>query len=258
MKQGIWLLPTRRRIEKLRQFIEACGRTGMTTPLLILVNENELIEMWDEYSSLPLPACWALCPTKAEGLGDKVREQWPAVRNLDWCGLIVDDVIPHTYLWDRLMIEQVNGKNVVSCDDGKLAPARMAGCVIWGGELMRSVGYMFPPGFWHTYVDNVWEDLGNITGCWDIRMDVLITHDHGFEHVDGRDETFQRSYEKNSEDELAYAEWRMLEFMPAIKRISEMQGFEFKLPKSKRSFFDKVKSLIYNPRVAEPTQGVRP
>lgn len=256
MKQGVWLLPTRRRIDKLKSFIEACAKTNMSTPVLILVQKDEFHEMQAAYMALPKPPYWVYYCTESEGLGDKVRELWPLVKDCDWCGLICDDLLPQTYLWDKMLLDNVNGKNVVSCDDGQLAPARMAGAVVWGGELLRTVGYMFPDNFWHTYVDNVWEELGRYTGCWDIRMDVLVSHDHGFNPDTAQDATHHASYSKRSEDEMAYAEWRLIGLLPALRRISEMQGFPLAIAAEKKpGLFDKIKSKLYKPHVKADHQG---
>jgi hypothetical protein len=40
--------------------------------------------------------------------------------------------------------------------------------------------YMFPPHFWHTYLDNLWEDVGRGANCWIYIDSVLITHAHPF------------------------------------------------------------------------------
>lgn len=255
---GIWLLPTKRRLDKLRTFIEACTKTGVTTPGLILVQNDELVELQAEYAALPLPLGWAIYPTAGDGLADKVRELWPAVKNLDWCGLVCDDLLPATYLWDRLMIDQVRGQNLVSCDDGDQAPHRITGAVVWGGELMRAVGYMFPPCFWHTYVDNVWEDLGRMTGCWDVRMDVLVMHDHGFKADQEQDKTHAAAYSRYSDDERAYAEWRLIEYPSAVQRIYAMQGLKMPaaLPKPV-GIFDRILSKFYKPSVASNQKGVQ-
>ncbi len=248
MMQGVWLLPTRRRIEKLTRFVNQCIKTGMSTPVIILVEASEYEELKAEYDALPIPAFWKIWVTKADGLGDKVRELWPWVSRMDWVGLVCDDHLPQTYLWDRLMLERMTGKNMVSCDDGELAPYRAAGAILWGGELIRTVGYMIPDTFWHAFMDNVWEDLGRITGCWDQRLDVLVCHDHGFKAEIEQDATHDASYDNYQADEMAYAEWRLTDYIPALKRISAMQGFAAAAPEKKRSFFDNLKSLVYKPR----------
>lgn len=257
-KQGIWLLPTKRRLDKLRNFLEACTKTGVTTAGLILVQRDELEELQAEYAALPLPLGWAVYATQADGLADKVRELWPLVKALDWCGLVCDDLCPVTYLWDRQLLDLSHPKNLVSCDDGEQAPHRIAGAVIWGGELMRTVGYMFPEHFWHTYVDNVWEDLGRMTGCWDVRMDVLVMHDHGFKAEHEKDKTHAAAYSQYADDERAYAEWRLLEFPSAVQRIYAMQGLKMPPALEKPAgIFDRLRSKFYKPPVASNQKGVQ-
>ena len=220
--RGLWLLPTRRRIEKLKRFFEV----PPSTPGVLLVQSEELAELSSQYSSLPLPAGWSVLPTTSDGLGDKCREVWPAVSKLDWVGLGCDDLRPKTPGWDTKLISHINGRNIVTCDDGVQHEARMSGITVFSGELLRTMGYMFPPHFWHTYVDNVWEDIGRLSGCWTYVPDVLVTHDHPFRNqkIDPAqaDDTTYKSYGQQERDVQAYQHWQATERDAVVKRIREM------------------------------------
>jgi len=221
-KRGLWLLPSRRRIEKLKLFFTVLP----TTPGVVLVQKDELAELKAEYGALTLPKGWAILPTHSDGLADKCREVWPSVRGLDWVGLGCDDLRPQTQGWDAKLVHRITGRNIVTCDDGVQHDARMSGITVFSGELLRTMGYMFPPNFWHTYVDNVWEDLGRGADCWTYVGDVLVTHDHPFtdQKLDPAkaDDTTYKSYGQQARDVQAYQHWLATEKDAVIKRVKEM------------------------------------
>jgi hypothetical protein len=220
--KGLWLLPTRKRIEKLKRFFEV----PPTTPGVLLVQSAELAEMASAYSSISLPANWKILPTSSDGLGDKCREVWSAVSKLDWVGLGCDDLRPQTTDWDKKLIAEITGRNIVTCDDGVQHDSRMSGITVFSGAVLRAMGYMFPPEFWHTYVDNVWEDIGRGASCWTYVPDVLVTHDHPFtnQKLDPAkcDDTSYKSYGQQERDIQAYKRWCANEKEAVIKRVKEM------------------------------------
>jgi hypothetical protein len=224
--RGMWLLPSRRRIEKLSKFFEAAIANGMATPGAVLVQREELAELKAGYDSIKLPGNWRILPTVADGFGDKFREVWAGVSDLDWIGIACDDLRPSTIGWDRLLLAHLNGKNVVSCDDGQQGNVRMAGITIFSGALLRAIGYIYPPGFWHTYVDNVWEDIGRTTGCWNYVPEVLVQHDHPFvnQKIDPAkaDDTTLRSYGQAERDAEAYRWWTRNERDGVLARVKAL------------------------------------
>ena len=221
--KGLWLLPTRRRVEKLKAFFAV----PPTTPGVLLVQADELTELRAQYDTLSLPAGWQILPTNGDGLADKCREVWPAISKLDWVGLGCDDLRPQTPGWDTTLISHITGKNIVTCDDGVQHENRMSGITVFSGQLLRTMGYMFPPHFWHTYVDDVWESIGRGANCWTYVPDVLVTHDHPFRNqkIDPAlaDDTTYKSYGQQQRDMQAYQHWAQTERAAVIKRIQEME-----------------------------------
>lgn len=197
---------------------------GMTMPGVVLVQKDELAEMKAIYDNIKMPANWSILATNADGLADKCREVWPAVSKLDWVGLGCDDLRPQTPGWDKTLVEAVNGKNMVSCNDGTQGGLRMAGITVFSGGLLRAMGYMFPPHFWHTYVDNVWEDIGREVPCWTYVDSVLIKHDHPFvsQVAVDPDETHLKSYGQQERDIAAYKQWIATEKDAVIARIKAL------------------------------------
>jgi hypothetical protein len=194
---------------------------------VVLVQRDELEASKAEYNAVRLPRGWQILPTMTDGLGDKCREIWPAIKNFDWVGLGCDDLRPSTPGWDKTLLERVNGKNIVTCNDGQQGNSRMSGITMFSGGVLRAMGYMFPPNFWHTYVDNVWEDIGRGANCWTYVDEVLITHEHPFrnQQIDPAlaDETTYKSYGQQARDIAAYQSWIATERDAVIARVKAIQ-----------------------------------
>jgi len=143
-------------------------------------------------------------------------------------GIACDDLRPGTPQWDNILLSHVTSKNIVTCNDGQQGNIRMSGITIFSGGIARAMGYLFPPEFWHTFVDNVWEDLGRATGCWTYVPEVLVTHDHPFtnQQIDPAkaDETTYRSYGQGLRDQQAYLNWKKNDFEACCERIKKCQA----------------------------------
>lgn len=226
--QGIWLLPTRRRPAKLANFFASAIRTGISTPGLILVDRAEYEELKAEYKAIKLPPGWAYYGVGGESVGACIRELWPHTKHLDWVGYLVDDQVCHSYLWDQRTIEHLNGKNFVSTDDAEQYPRRMVGALAFSGELLRTVGFLYPDGLWHAYWDDVWETLGRGTSCWSLVPDVLLTHAHPFNDATQADSTHTHAYSRAAQDREWFAKWEADDSESGrdaiVARIKNMQG----------------------------------
>src|ERR1043165_4666319 len=170
----MWLLPSRERPANLARFFDAYKKTGATTPGLVLLGPADG-ERFD-YPSLPFGWSYVVCARDTQG--EKIAEVWPQIESCTWFGLIGDDCVPETPGWDRRLVDSLDGANIVSCDDGWLAPARLGNCWVMSGDLVRNVGYIFAPRMRHLYVDDLWEEIGRGAQCWTVLMDVKVAHRH--------------------------------------------------------------------------------
>lgn len=205
-----WLLPTRRRPPRLAACLAAHLTCATRSRGLILVDRADWRALRHLYLLYPLPSTWEFVETDGESMGDKVREAWPRYRDAGAVGLLGDDNIPVTPNWDAKLGESLTGWNVVSSDDGWQAPKRMAGGTLWSGDLLRAIGYLYPPELQHCYVDDVWEELGREADCWTVRMDVLVRHDHASK-LHTEDETHRLAYGQMMADRVRFEEWRRAE-----------------------------------------------
>jgi hypothetical protein len=222
-QNGVWLVPTRGRVhDKLPRFLAACAKTGMTTPGRLLLNRQDYQANQASYDALDLGKNWHFAiyeeDTTAGKTESALREVLPYV---EWVGWLGDDSVPETPGWDVLTINALTGWNFVSTNDGMLAPKKMHGACAWSGALVRAVGSIFVPGSNHFYMDDMWEELGRMTGCWTIHMDIMVRHRNaGFEGKNDATTSEVNTYWPN--DERAFAKWKKNDLLGTVDRVVKM------------------------------------
>lgn len=222
---GVWLLPTKGRIDNLRRFLTAARETATDTPGWVLVNHDELERDRASYELAMRvgPPGWELRPVEAECYGDALRFVWDDVKDMDWVGLVSDDLVPTSSKWDTQLLSGLQRWNFISSNDGWQASAdirvgRMHGATAWSGAILRAAGWLMPPGLRHIFHDDVWETLGRETGSWQTRMDVLVKHLH--EALQGvRGPTMDPTSALWQHDQAVFEAWRSIEKDAAVARI---------------------------------------
>lgn len=194
--QALILLPSYQRPELLKRFLHSYVQTQTTTPCLVLVDKKDPKK--EEYLKLEYPNGVLLILTEGRSMAAKVKEAWDQFINLDAVCLLNDDHVLITHQWDQKCLAQINGTNVLGTNDGWVAPRRLCGATWWSTKVLRTVGYMFPEGIEHLYIDSVWEFLTQKGQCGQILMDVMVHHEHAFKDPNSKkDETHNSVYTQN-------------------------------------------------------------
>ncbi len=239
------LVPTRRRLGKLRNFCNSAIKTETTCPAILIVDRQDWQDNEEEYKAIEETHFpnrdWKFVITDAIGMGPKVREVWDLhVKGGKWVGILNDDHILVTKHWDKRLINQLNGKNFLTCNDRWNAPLRAAGATMFSMPLMEQFGFpMFPAQIDHLGIDDVFEQLGRQTGCWEVDMSVIVEHHHAFKNQDAVDETHTLVYGKqpwqNAQGQLSdvalktqtdFNEWFTKDFPEIVKRVREFRKHE--------------------------------
>ncbi len=204
---------------------------------MVLIDSADYRDNRLAYLALDMPPGWFLRVTMRGTQGDKIREVWDEVKDCAWLGLIGDDNIPETPGWDRRLVAELATAGIVSCNDDWLAPKRIANCWIMSGPLVRAVGYIFPPGLHHLFVDDIWEQLGSRTGAWQCLMDVMVRHAHVLTGAAPVDDTHRAAYGAGftpehrgpdrasglwAGDEEIYRDWRNNWCRDAVAAINQL------------------------------------
>lgn len=231
--KGVWLLPTLNRVSLVKEFIDSFKEAEGTTPGLLLVDKADYALNEEAYQSLILPPGWGIMKTDAVSMGDKVREVWDFYKDLDWVGILNDDHRPRTKRFDQCILAQLKPHGIIGTNDGPtpdkpwMAPGRLAGGIVFGGDVIRSLAYFFPPGIKHLYSDNAWELLGSRAQCVQILMDVCVEHDHAYKNQK-EDDTFKKVNSKESweSDKLAFDTWVNTQASKDVDKLIAIQPKE--------------------------------
>lgn len=225
--KGMWLLPSRRRPHNLKRFFESIVAAGTTSPGIVMIQTGDWLDNEAAYRELVLPPRWIVHTTSGDSQGDKIREVTPLWQDLDWVGLLGDDETIVTPNWDQILVSHLDGMNLVSCNDDwviNTRDGRIAGCIVWSGDLLRTVGYIFPPGMHHILLDDIWEEVGRATGCWQTIREVTIKHHHFENGGAPRDETYIKAYAYGDTDNPIWHAWRGDKMPAVIDRIKARRG----------------------------------
>ncbi len=242
MNDGVWLLPTRGRPDNLKRFMRSAREIGTSTPGLVIINKNDT----SDYDSVRqhLLDGWEIIRVDATSYGESVRAVWSRTKDLKWIGLLADDHVPCTPNWDTQLIASLRGWNFVSSNDSWQAPNRMHGAVCFSGDLLRAVGWLFPDRLRHIFHDDIFETIGRETGCWEVRMDVMVKHLH--EALQG---IIGPTMDKNSllwkHDEARFNEWLQYEKDDCVKKVRALQ--EASGVKMLKPDFSGVRLMIASP-----------
>lgn len=225
------IVPSRRRIPRLRKMFESLKETGTTTPGIVIIDSKDYFENINGYFDLEtqhmLPN-WGFYISTGESMGDKLREFWLKYRDLEWASIFNDDHVFRTPQWDQKLISQLNGKNFISTSDGWHEGGKKdlpCGVTMFSGDWYRALGHLFPPGFMHMFCDNYWKDIGLATGSWDIDDTVVVLHEHASRQDAWKDDTHRKSESFFEHDRQRYLQWRNGQgYHEAVAKITRLKN----------------------------------
>lgn len=97
----------------------------------------------------------------------------------DAVGFCGDDHRPRTVNWDQRVCEALSdlGTGIVYGDD-LIQGERLPTAAFMTSDIIRTLGWMSPPGLRHLFVDNAWRSLGCALEAFRYLPDVVIEHLH--------------------------------------------------------------------------------
>jgi hypothetical protein len=206
-----WLCPTFQRPEKLQNLAKSWDATATDIPLKVRIWSKDPRK--EDYRALEWPASWSFYESDAEWAGDALAEYFEAFPNEEYYGFIGDDIVLLTPGGIEQLIYEA-GEWFVAYPNDMLQRHHMATHFCIGGELVRTLGYIVPPGFTHHYMDQAIMDVATNVGLLRYRPDILFFHDHFIRNVDPEkyDATYARVYTpegKLRHDEKEEAKFRL-------------------------------------------------
>lgn len=133
-----------------------------------------------------------------------------------------DDHRPRTNGWDTRVREAFDrmGPGLVYTADG-LQDERLPTAPFWSAEVIRELGWYFPPKLKHLYADDFWLAMANRIGRRSYLPDVLIEHLHpssGKSEPDAINEANDSHYDA---DRLAFTAYMADRFDADAQRVRE-------------------------------------
>ena len=209
------IVPSRGRPQNVHRLIQAWGHTQANATLLIAVDDDDPEQnayRWvmesvkgDERFQLFVGRRMRLAGTLNFLAHERVER--PGTLPNDVIGFMGDDHLPRTPGWD-LEIGSVfkhYGPGIVYGNDLIQGP-NLPTAVFMTADIIKTLGYMVPPGLTHMYLDNTWKTWGEGMGRLHYMPHVIIEHLHP---IAGKAEWDDRYVEVNAghqyaSDEAAY------------------------------------------------------
>lgn len=213
----MWLLPSKDRPERAQAAIDAMVRHGIKAPGQVLYSGAgyrwlDLPDGWEAIAADDLrclPAC---------DLGYRRRPDAP------WYGFASDDMAAQTADFEAALSKAAGRFNIACADDGwqfTTASDKLPGFFVLGGDLVRAVGWIAPPGLQHSFIDNAWHDIGAALGAIVMLHNVMLAHEHAWNGRAKMDATYRANYADIERDQEIYTLWRERDLAPAVDRVKK-------------------------------------
>lgn len=171
------IVPTRGRPGNAFRLLQAWKTTGAVCDLWFAVDQDD--PQLADYQSADLWAHAMVC--KSDGMAAVLNETAARVVHAGrrYVGFMGDDHLPTTTRWDHRIVAELDrlGTGIVYGND-LMQGERLPTAVFMTADIVRTLGYMCPPGFRHLYLDNCWKTWGEQLGRLAYLSDVVIEHLH--------------------------------------------------------------------------------
>lgn len=199
----MWTIPSRGRPHNLARLYLACERTGMSTPAVVMLDDDD--PTLGDALKLQPPPLWMVEIAPRAPLAERYNVIFRQRAPKSFWGFLSDDVVPETPEWDVRLAE-------VAGDDGLAAPSGghddYAGAPHFalGGGLVDEIGWLALPGLSRLYIDTVWGDIARARGVWRQVSDAVLRHHHFSNGLARPDATYRKP--SAAEDRALYGAWR--------------------------------------------------
>lgn len=211
----MWVLPTYARPQRCQAALDSIAAAGCVRPGIVVVDGPQPgyadMRLPDGWRILVLPRNLGVCGV----LNQVLQLYYP---DEPWYGFISDDSLVRTPAFDRPLIEAAGATGFANSGDGWQAQKRMHGAVVFGGDLLRAIGWWAPPGLKHSFVDDAWEKIARALGNWRHVPQVMVEHCHARNAKAEQDETYTKAYSTFEDDRATFRNLLRREIPEAINR----------------------------------------
>lgn len=111
-----------------------------------------------------------------------IRDFYETHPDLDWYGLLADDVTPLGFQWDKKLVEAAGKSRMAYGPDG-ICNKSCATHPVIGGDLVREIGWLALPGVRHYFIDVALFQTVQSAGLITYVPDAAIRHDTQAQHT---------------------------------------------------------------------------
>jgi len=248
----MWFIPTRNRPEAMKAFIQAVRESGDNPDIAVMIDGDPYDIEW--------PDEWHIHVSSEHlELQRALNELFKLYPNEKTYGFMVDHTRPRIPGWSKQLEEAAGDWNIALCDDlhNRINPRnglkRITSATCFGGELIRSLGYIWPDFCVHLYGDDALEEIGHELGIVK-NVDVKV-HDLQLGEGDTKpDGNHQRMYQGKPyafDDERNFYEWQANVKPDLMERLDSLIPEDCKGNRPKKITICCVQSNNYLGRGAE-------
>jgi len=199
----MFTIPTRSRPHRLQTLIDACRKAEMSTPAAVIVDFDD--PMIGAYRDIKLPEKWILLEGQRRKLSTIYNNFFQMFPDLEWYGLLADDVVPTSRAFDAKLIAAAGTKGMAFGDDS-INGGNFATHFVLGGDLVRDMGWLALPGLSRIYIDTVWNDVAQDNEVRRYLSRVKMDHHHFSNGKALMDSTYRKP--DKEADKALYEAWR--------------------------------------------------
>lgn len=224
----MWVLPTYGRPDLCQRFLDSVIKHPGGPGHIIVDGDPD-----PAYTTLTLPPGWTI-EFKDQNASFLFRLQGYFEEHPDepWYGLLNDDFIIESDNWTERLVEAAGQLGMSNSNDDWRASTdhtygatRICGALVFGGALVRTLGWWCVPGTKHCYTDDAWEEVGRRLGNWTTCMDIMVRHRHvnlGPEKGMAQDKTNILAVNRIDQDYSVWSKFQLKgEFDRAVMRVHE-------------------------------------
>lgn len=203
------ILPTRGRPRSISRFAEHYVKTAASEPVKLVIDHDD-----SSYEGLSLPPQFSFkVMPPHNGISECVNSIFTDHPNLEYYGIMADDIVPETPHWDTILKEACL-KYGIAWGDDTMPRIHLPTHPFVSGKLVRHIGWLTYTKTKHWYVDNVFKDIADIIGG-KLLTQVKTPHHHILNSKADLDETYmnQPSREKDKAAYLHFCEHEL----PALR-----------------------------------------
>lgn len=188
----IVIVPSRGRPGNIPRLIEAWKQTVRGNTLLLMITDPDDPEL-SGYSDLQIGANGNTfghiifdsgeSRLRLGGILNYIGYAYATESPTRCVGFMGDDHLPRTEGWDTAVTAALTalGSGIVYGDD-LLQGEKLPTAAFMTADIIRTLGWMAPPGLVHLYIDDAWRELGQAMGRLKYLPDVVIEHMHPAAH----------------------------------------------------------------------------